>query len=167
MAKPLLNVLFSKNLGLQSESIRSTAESPFSDAWAVSLELIVYANNPDYMRMNALLRLSGGGYRQDYIAGNITSHIVKGNNITSAIAKHSDGNLQNMKNPSRNWEIHVLQIGGNNSVDDHLLISICCVKLLGIFPWYAYAKPSAPNDTRIFTQVYLYFSRCTAPSTPL
>jgi hypothetical protein len=50
---------------------------PCNDARFIS-EFIVHANNLDYMRMNALLRLSGDGYRQDYIAGNIASHILTG-----------------------------------------------------------------------------------------
>jgi hypothetical protein len=46
----------------------------------VLLEWVIYANNPDYQRKNALFTLSGDWYRQDYIAGNIGNHILKGDN---------------------------------------------------------------------------------------
>jgi hypothetical protein len=44
----------------------------------LSSEWIIHANNPDYQRMSALLKLSGDRYRQDYIAGNIGNHILQG-----------------------------------------------------------------------------------------
>jgi hypothetical protein len=46
----------------------------------VSLEWVIHANNPDFQRQNALLKLSGDWYRQDYIAGNIANHILQGKN---------------------------------------------------------------------------------------
>jgi hypothetical protein len=46
----------------------------------VSLEWVIHANDPDYQRKNALLKLSGDRYRQDYIAGNIANRILQGKN---------------------------------------------------------------------------------------
>jgi hypothetical protein len=44
------------------------------DHW--SSGFIVHINNPHYQRMEALLKLSGNAYRQDYIAGGIANHIL-------------------------------------------------------------------------------------------
>lgn len=79
--------------------------------------------------MQALKLLTQDSFKEDYINGNLGSHILEG--ITSyaqTTFAHINFLCKSMKRLKRNSVIHVRTISGNNTRDVHLPIPrLCCL----------------------------------------